>query len=100
MFAAMNISSLYYVFIVGLVIALGIAGLLSLFGAVLGARGTAASGRRGQAIGCGFGLGMVVTLAAGAGWLLGLTGGALALSAPLIGGGISFAVARGVVSEQ
>jgi hypothetical protein len=95
MFAMLQIPT--GVIVVALAFVIGAALLVNLVGAALGARGAGSRGRRWQAIGCGLGAGIVVTLVAGA---ILLNIGAAVLSAPLIGAGASFAVGRGAARVQ
>ena len=90
MFAMLQIPTGVIVALVAVVV--GVPLVLLVIAAALGARGAVSPGRRWQAIACGLGVGIVVTLLAG---LLLQSFGAVVLSAPLIGLGASFAVARG-----
>jgi hypothetical protein len=93
MFAAIHIPTGLIIAVLVVIIAVPLA--LFSIAAALGARGARSRGRRFGAIASGVAAGIVMTAAFG--WFLhGL--GAFALSAPLIGAGVSFAVARGMIS--
>jgi hypothetical protein len=95
MFAMLQIPTGVIVALVALVV--GVPLLLNVIAAALGARGAGTRGRRWQAIAGGLAAGIVITLLAG--YLL-QSLGAVVLSAPLIGLGASFAVARACVSAS
>jgi hypothetical protein len=92
MFAMLQIPTGVIVAVVAVVV--GVPLVLLVIAAALGARGADSPGRRWQAIACGLAAGIVVTVLAG---LLLQSLGAVVLSAPLLGLGASFAVARAIV---
>jgi hypothetical protein len=95
MFAMLQIPTGVIIAFIALVV--GVPLVLNVIAAALGARGAASPGRRWQAIAGGLAAGIVVTLLAG--YLL-QSLGAVLLSAPLIGLGANFAVARACVSAS
>jgi hypothetical protein len=95
MFAMLQIPTGVIVALIALVV--GVPVVLNVIAAALGARGAASPGRRWQAIAGGLAAGIVVTLLVG--YLL-QSLGAILLSAPLIGLGANFAVARACVSAS
>jgi hypothetical protein len=95
MFAMLQIPTGVIIAFIALVV--GVPLVLNVIAAALGARGAVSRGRRWQAIAGGLAAGIVVTLLAG--YLL-QSLGAVLLSAPLIGLGANFAVARGCASAS
>ena len=93
MFAMLQIPTGVIVAVVAFLV--GVPLVLNVIAAALGARGAGSSGRRWQAIAGGLAAGIVVTLLAA---LLLQSFGAVVLSAPFLGLGANFAVARACVS--
>jgi hypothetical protein len=95
MFAMLHIPTGVIVALVAVVV--GVPLVLIAIAAALGARGADSSARRWQAIACGLAAGIVATVLAG---LLLQSFGTVILSAPLVGLGASFAVARALVHSS